>query len=133
MLKGFRDFLMRGNVIDLAVAVVIGAAFGAVVSAFANDFIGGVIGIIGGSPDFGNAGVTINGSKVVYGSTITALIQFVIVAVAIYFIVILPMQALAARRRAGEQPVEDTPVPSDETLLLTEIRDLLADRPSSVR
>ena len=77
--------------------------------------------------------MTINGSKVVYGSTITALIQFVIVAVAIYFIVILPMQALAARRRAGEQPVEDTPAPSDETLLLTEIRDLLADRPSSVR
>lgn len=133
MLKGFRDFLMRGNVIDLAVAVVIGAAFGAVVSAFANDFIGGVIGIIGGSPDFGNAGVTINGSKVVYGSTITALIQFVIVAAAIYFVVILPMQALAARRRAGEQPVEDTPAPSDETLLLTEIRDLLAARPPTAR
>ena len=133
MLKGFRDFLMRGNVIDLAVAVVIGAAFGAVVSAFANDFIGGIIGIVGGSPDFGNAGVTINGSKVVYGSTITALIQFVIVAAAIYFVVILPMQALAARRRAGEQPVEDTPAPSDETLLLTEIRDLLAARPPSAR
>ena len=85
MLKGFRDFLMRGNVIDLAVAVVIGAAFGAVVSAFANDFIGGIIGIVGGSPDFADAGVTINGSKVVYGSTITALIQFAIVAAAIYF------------------------------------------------
>jgi len=133
MLKGFRDFLMRGNVIDLAVAVVIGAAFGAVVSAFANDFIGGVIGIIGGSPDFGDAGVTINGSKVVYGSTITAMIQFAIVAAAIYFVVILPMQALTARRAAGEEAEPDTPAPSDETRLLTEIRDLLADRPPSVR
>jgi large conductance mechanosensitive channel len=133
MLKGFRDFLMRGNVIDLAVAVVIGAAFGAVVSAFANDFIGGVIGIIGGSPDFGDAGVTINGSKVVYGSTITAMIQFAIVAAAIYFVVILPMQALTARRAAGEVEEPDTPAPSDEARLLTEIRDLLADRAPSVR
>ena len=133
MLRGFRDFLMRGNVIDLAVAVVIGAAFGAVVSAFANDFIGGIIGIVGGSPDFGNAGVTINGSKVVYGSTITALIQFAIVAGAIYFAVVVPMQALAARRAAGRAPEPDTPAPSDEARLLTEIRDLLAAGPPTPR
>ena len=69
MLKGFRDFLIRGNVVDLAVAVVIGAAFGTVVNAFATDFIGGIIGAIGGTPDFGSAGFTVNGSKVVYGST----------------------------------------------------------------
>jgi large conductance mechanosensitive channel len=123
MLKGFRDFLMRGNVLDLAVAVVIGAAFGAVVSAFADDFIGG---IIGGSPDFGNAGVTVNGSKVVYGSTITALIQFAIVAAAIYFVVILPVRALEERRARGEEP--GTAAPSDEARLLAEIRDLLAAR-----
>ena len=98
MLKGFRDFLMRGNVVDLAVAVVIGAAFGAVVAAFATDFIGGIIGAIGGTPDFGDAGVTVNDSKIVYGSTINALINFVIVAAAIYFAVVVPMQALAARR-----------------------------------
>ena len=98
MLKGFRDFLMRGNVVDLAVAVVIGAAFGAVVAAFADDFIGGILGAIGGSPDFGDAGFTVNGSKIVYGSTLTALIQFVIVAAAIYFVVVLPMQAMARRR-----------------------------------
>jgi large conductance mechanosensitive channel len=122
MIKGFKDFLLRGNVVDLAVAVVIGAAFGAVVAAFATDFIGGVIGIIGGSPDFGNAGFTVNGSKVVYGSTITALIQFVIVAAAIYFFVVVPMQAVS-RRRGVE---EDTPAPSDEAVLLTEIRDLMA-------
>ena len=122
MLKGFRDFLMRGNVVDLAVAVVIGAAFGTVVAAFATDFIGGIIGAIGGSPDFGDAGVTVNDSKIVYGSTINALIYFVIVAAAVYFVVVLPMQKLAERRAVDEE----TPAPSDETVLLTEIRDLLA-------
>jgi len=101
---------------------VIGAAFGAVVAAFATDFIGGILGAIGGTPDFGNAGVTVNGSKIVYGSTINALINFVIVAAAVYFVVVVPMQALAARR-AGDA---DTPAPSDEAVLLTEIRDLLA-------
>ncbi len=122
MLKGFRDFLMRGNVVDLAVAVVIGVAFGAVVAAFATDFIGGIIGAIGGTPDFADAGVTVNDSKIVYGSTINALINFVIVAAVIYFAVVLPMQALAARRGAEA----GTPAPSDEAVLLTEIRDLLA-------
>src|SRR5215217_6636687 len=97
MLKEFRDFILRGNVVDLAVAVVIGAAFGAVVAAFADDFIGGLLGAIGGSPDFGDAGVTVNGSKIVYGSTITALIQFLIVAAAIYLVVVLPMERLNAR------------------------------------
>jgi large conductance mechanosensitive channel len=123
MIKGFRDFLMRGNVVDLAVAVIIGVAFGAVVAAFATDFIGGIIGAIGGTPDFGNAGVTVNDSKVVYGSTINALINFAIVAAAIYFFVVAPMQALAARRGRADA---DTPAPSDEAVLLTEIRDLLA-------
>ena len=121
MLRGFRDFIMRGNVVDLAVAVVIGAAFGAVVAAFADDFIGGLLGAIGGSPDFGDAGFTVNGSKIVYGSTLTALIQFVIVAAAIYFVIVVPMQEIAKRRGA----IEDSPAPSDETVLLTEIRDLL--------
>jgi large conductance mechanosensitive channel len=124
MLKGFRDFIMRGNVVDLAVAVVIGAAFGAVVTAFAGDFIGGIIGAIGGSPDFGDAGVEVNGSKIVWGSTITALIQFAIVAAVIYFVVVVPMQTMA-RRLGAEQ---DSPAPSDETLLLTEIRDLLREQ-----
>ena len=122
MLKGFRDFLMRGNVVDLAVAVVIGAAFGAVVAAFANDFIGGILGAIGGSARLRRRGrSTVNGSKIVYGSTLTALIQFLIVAAAIYFVVVLPMQAMAKRRGVEEE----SPAPSDEVVLLTEIRDLL--------
>jgi len=124
MLRGFRDFIMRGNVVDLAVAVVIGAAFGAVVAAFADDFVGGILGAIGGSTDFGDAGFTVNGSKIVYGSTLTALIQFVIVAAAIYFIIVVPMQEIAKRRGA----TKESPAPSDETLLLTEIRDLLRQR-----
>jgi large conductance mechanosensitive channel len=126
VLKGFRDFLMRGNVVDLAVAVVIGAAFGAVVSAFATDFIGGIIGAFGGSPEFKSAGFTVNGSKIVYGSTITALVNFLIVAAVIYFVVVTPMNALMARMRREADAAP--PAPSDEAQLLTEIRDLLAER-----
>ncbi len=126
MIKGFRDFLLRGNVIDLAVAVIIGAAFGAVVMAFANDFVGGLIGAIGGTPDFGRAGVTVHGSKIVYGSTITALINFVIVAAVIYLILILPMQKLTSLRKDGA--ASESPAPTDETILLTEIRDLLREQ-----
>jgi large conductance mechanosensitive channel len=124
MLEGFRDFLARGNVVDLAVAVVVGAAFGAVVAAFATDFIGGIMGAIGGTPDFSNAGFTVNDSKIVYGSTINALIYFVIVAAAVYFFVVVPMQKLASMR--AKDADAETPAPSDEAKLLTEIRDLLA-------
>lgn len=128
MIHGFKQFIMRGNVIDLAVAVIIGAAFGAVVMAFAKDFVGGVIGVIGGTPDFGRAGVTVNGAKIVYGSTITALINFVIVAAVIYFILVVPMQRLASRRKDGA--ASESPAPTDETILLTEIRDLLREQRS---
>jgi large conductance mechanosensitive channel len=126
VLKGFRDFLLRGNVVDLAVAVVIGAAFGAVVSAFATDFIGGIIGAIGGSPDFNDAGVDLGDSRVVYGSTVTALVNFLIVATVIYFVVVTPMNLVTARLRRDADAA--TPLPSDEARLLTEIRDLLAER-----
>jgi large conductance mechanosensitive channel len=132
MLRGFRDFLMRGNVVDLAVAVIIGAAFGGVVSAFADDFVGGLIGAIGGSPDFGRSGFTLNGSKVVIGSTLTALINFVIVAAVIYFVLLVPMRRLQEAFDRGEENADaDTPVPSDEARLLTEIRDLLRAQQSS--
>ena len=117
---------MRGNVVDLAVAVVIGAAFGGVVSAFADDFVGGLIGAVGGTPDFGDAGVTVNGSKIVYGSTITALINFALIAAVIYFIVVVPMSRL--HDRMSRDAAADTPAPSDEAKLLTEIRDLLKEK-----
>ncbi len=129
MVKGFRDFLLRGNVVDLAVAVVVGAAFGAVVAAFATDFIGGLIGIVGGTREFARAGVTVNGSRVVYGSTVTALINFLIVATVVYVVVVVPMQRLVALR--ARTPAGDGPAPSDEAVLLTEIRDLLRERAQS--
>jgi large conductance mechanosensitive channel len=125
MLKGFRDFLMRGNIVDLAIAVVLGAAFGAVISAFATDFIGGIIGAIGGSPDFGKAGFTVNHSKIILGSTLTALVYFVIVAAAIYFVIVVPMTKLAERRKRGQ---EEEPVAETTESLLVEIRDLLRDQ-----
>ena len=130
MLKGFKDFLMRGNVVDLAVAVVIGTAFGLVVAAFTKDFVGGVIGAIGGTPDFGNAGFTVNGSKIVIGSTINALINFVIVAAVVYFFVVVPVNRLMERRKQGLEPeAEATP---EDIALLQEIRDLLAARGGQV-
>lgn len=122
MVKGFKEFLMRGNVVDLAVAVIIGAAFGAVVKAFADDFIGGLIGVIGGTPNFDTAGIEIGDGKIIIGTTITALINFVIVAAVIYFVIVLPMKTLAER---GKKADSDSPAPTDETVLLTEIRDLL--------
>ncbi len=124
MIKGFREFLLRGNIVDLAVAVILGAAFGGVIKAFSDDFVGGLIGVIGGSPDFGRAGVTINGSRIVYGSTLTAAINFVIVASVIYFVIVLPLKAMMDR---GQVP-EESPAPTDEALLLAEIRDELRAR-----
>lgn len=130
VLKGFKDFLLRGNVIDLAVAVVIGAAFGGVVTAFATDFIGGLIGVIGGTPDFGNAGFNANGGRIVIGSTINALINFVIVAAVVYFVVVVPVQALMARRKQGLEPEAEST--SEDIALLMEIRDLLKARGGQV-
>ena len=126
MIKGFKDFLMRGNVVDLAVAVVIGTAFGAVIAAFAKDFIGGIIGAIGGSPDFGRAGFEVNDSPIILGSTINALINFVIVAAAVYFFVVVPVNHLMERRKKGEEP--EVEAPSEDIVLLQEIRDLLRQR-----
>ena len=126
MLKEFRAFLLRGNVVDLAVAVVIGAAFKSVVDAFVAGIITPLIGMVF-AKDFSEMTFTINDSTFFYGTVITQLISFVSIAAVIFFLVVKPMQALAERRRRGE-PTDDTPAPSDEALLLTEIRDLLAAR-----
>lgn len=124
MLTEFKDFLLRGNVVDLAVAFVLGVAFAAIVTAFSTDFIGGIIGAIGGTPDFEDAGVTINDSKIVYGSTINAAINFLIVAAVIFFVVVRPLNALA-QWRGTEEEEEDH---AEELKLLTEIRDELRAR-----
>jgi large conductance mechanosensitive channel len=108
MLKGFKQFLLRGNVIDLAVAVVIGGAFGAVVTALVKDLITPLIAAIGGKPDFSALVFTVNGSKFPIGDFVNALIAFVMVAAAIYFLVVAPMNALMARIKRGEAPPDPT-------------------------
>jgi large conductance mechanosensitive channel len=126
MLKQFRDFLLRGNVVDLAVAVVVGAAFGAVVAALVADLITPLIAAIGGKPDFGALSFTVNGSTFRYGHFLNAVLSFVIVAAAIFFLVVKPVGALMERRKAGLEP-EAQAVPED-VVLLGEIRDLLRAR-----
>lgn len=123
MLSEFKAFLMRGNVVDLAVAVVIGAAFTGIVTAISTGLITPLIGMIIGK-DFTQMSFEINGSTFNYGLVIDATIRFISVAAVIFFLVVKPMQALAERRARGEV-TDDTPAPSDEAVLLTEIRDLL--------
>jgi large conductance mechanosensitive channel len=106
-LKGFRAFLLRGNVVDLAVAVVIGAAFGTVVQAFVKDLVTPLIAAIGGKPDFTSLNFTINNSKFTYGDFFNALIAFVVIAAVIYYFVVLPVNALIARARK-EPPADPT-------------------------
>jgi large conductance mechanosensitive channel len=126
MLSDFKKFLFRGNVVDLAVAVVIGAAFTGIVTAISTGLITPLVGMIVGK-DFSNMTFEINNSVFSYGLVINAIIQFVSVAAVVFFLVVKPMQAMAARRAAGE-PAEDAPEPSDEAVLLAEIRDLLSAR-----
>jgi large conductance mechanosensitive channel len=94
MLKGFRDFILRGNVVDLAVGVMVGAAFGAVVSALVKDLLTPLIAAIFRQPDFSRFAVTLNGSQLLYGDFLNALISFFIISVAIYFFVVLPVNKL---------------------------------------
>lgn len=126
-LRGFKQFLMRGNIVDLAVAVVVGTAFTAVVNSLVKNIFTPLIAAIGGKQDFSNLTFTINGSLFRYGTFINDVITFVIVAAAIYFLVVLPLAKANEMRRRGETPApEETPAPSDEARLLAEIRDLLA-------
>jgi large conductance mechanosensitive channel len=127
MLKGFKEFILRGNVVDLAVAVVIGAAFGAVVNKLVADLITPLIAAIGGKPNFGELSFTVHKSKVLYGDFVNAVISFVIIAAAIYFLVVLPLNKLAQRRaRQLATGAEEPEAKAEDVLLLEEIRDLLA-------
>jgi large conductance mechanosensitive channel len=108
MLSGFRQFVLRGNVLDLAVAVVLGAAFGAVITALVKDLITPLIAALVGKPDFSAIGMTVNGSRFLIGDFINALLAFVLIAAAIYFFVVVPVNAWTARRRRGEAPPDPT-------------------------
>lgn len=125
MLKGFREFIMRGNVVDLAIAIVIGTAFTALVKAFVADILTPIVAAIFGKPNFGDLTLTINHSQFLYGDLINELITFVSVAAAVYFFVVVPMNKIAERRAKGQVPADELP---PDVALLTEIRDLLASR-----
>lgn len=121
MLKGFKDFLLRGNVVDLAVAVVIGTAFTALVASFTTSFLEPLIGLIGGGGETGGE-LVVNGQHFTWGAFINAVITFVLTAAVVYFVVVVPMKKIMERRKRGEEagPAEPTQVE-----LLQEIRDLL--------
>lgn len=118
MLKGFRDFIARGNVLDLAVGVIIGVAFGAVVDSLVKDLITPVIGMLGGQPDFS----AIKLGSVGIGNFLNAILAFLIKAAGLYFLVVLPFGRFAAKLAA--KPAPPAP-PSPQEVLLREIRDLL--------
>ena len=108
MLKGFKAFLLRGNVVDLAVAVVVGGAFGAVVASLVKDLLTPLIAAIVGQPDFSAIVFTVNGSKFLVGDFINAVLAFLLVAAAIYFVVVTPMNMMAERRRRGQVAPDPT-------------------------
>jgi large conductance mechanosensitive channel len=124
MLKGFREFILRGNVVDLAVGIVIGAAFTALVTQFTKSFLEPLINLVGASGDeLGGAFSLGTDNPVTWGAFLTAFITFALTAAALYFLVVLPMNKLAERRRRGEEPPPEAP--SEEVRLLMEIRDAL--------
>jgi large conductance mechanosensitive channel len=125
VIKEFREFLLRGNVVDLAVAVVIGAAFGAIVTSFVEDLLTPLIAAAGGQHDFSGLTFTVNESRFRYGEFINAVISFLIIGAAVFFLVIKPVNALMARRKAGEEPEPEAV--SEDVVLLGEIRDLLKE------
>jgi large conductance mechanosensitive channel len=129
VIQGFKNFIMRGNVVDLAVAVVIGAAFTTVVTSFTNNIINPLIASFGGTNVNGLAWQIIGrNSKTVmdFGAVLTAIINFAIVAAVVYFLVVTPMNLLAERRKRGEEP--EPKAPAEDIVLLQEIRDLLRQR-----
>ncbi|MEV0003384.1 large conductance mechanosensitive channel protein MscL [Micromonospora sp. NPDC050980] len=123
MLKGFKDFIMRGNVVDLAVGVVIGAAFTGVVTAFTGSFLKPMIKLISGGSELKSGTWTIGDVKFPWVDFVNAAITFLLTAAVLYFLVVFPMNKLAERRQRGEEL--PPAAPSEEVKLLTEIRDAL--------
>jgi large conductance mechanosensitive channel len=107
-MKGFKQFLLRGNVVDLAVAVVVGAAFGAVVTAFVKDLMTPLIAALVGKPDFSGLYFEVNGSRFLYGEFINAALSFLLISAAVYFFVVLPINTLIQRYRKAPAPADPT-------------------------
>ena len=115
-MSGFKKFLLRGNVVDLAVAVVLGASFGAVVTALVKDIITPIISAFGGLPDFSAWAFTINGSKFMVGDFINALLAFLMLAAIVYFLIVLPVEAWMERFKPATTPAPETTRPCPECL-----------------
>lgn len=124
MLKEFKSFLFRGNLLDLATAVILGTAFGAVVASLVKDVITPIIAAIGGQPDFSSLVLDIGDGKITYGNFLNALISFLIIAGVMFLILKAAAKAMKMRATTDE-PADETPPPTDEAVLLAEIRDLL--------
>lgn len=124
MLKEFRDFINRGNVVDLAVAVIIGGAFGAIITSLVNDIIMPLIGVIIGGLDFAGLSIQVGEATILYGSFIQAIVNFLIIAF-VLFLIVRSFNKLQKEEEAAPAP---PPEPSAEEKLLTEIRDLLKER-----
>ena len=126
MLKGFKDFIAQGNAMDLAVAVIIGAAFTQVVTALTDSVLMPLISALVESPNFDEfAKVTLNGNEIAFGVLLTAIVNFLLVAAAVYFFIVTPMNKLLAMRRHEAEDEEETP---EDIALLREIRDALANQ-----
>jgi large conductance mechanosensitive channel len=129
VLKEFREFIQRGNVIDLAVAVVIGAAFTSIVTSFNEDLLSPIISIVGGEPDLSAYSVTVNGADIRFGAFLTAVINFLIVGFAVFLVVKAINAAQSRIKRPEEEAAEEAASAADEQVaLLTEIRDSLRNR-----
>ena len=124
MFKEFKNFLFRGNLLDLATAVVLGVAFNAVVQSFVKDIVTPFIAAVGGQPDFNGLKINLGDSAITYGAFLNALFYFVIVA-AVIFLMLKAASKAQKLRATTDVPDEDAPPPSDEAVLLAEIRDLL--------
>ncbi len=121
-LQGFKDFIMRGNVVDLAVGIVIGAAFTGLVTSFTGSFIEPLIKLLGGGDELSGTW-TVENQVFNWAAFLNAIITFLITAAVLYFLVVMPLNKLAERRKTGEEP--ESKAPSEEVRLLTEIRDAL--------
>jgi large conductance mechanosensitive channel len=126
VLAEFREFVLRGNLVDLAIAVVLGAAFGAVVTSAVENLVTPLIAAVGGQPDFSRLAFTINDSRFGYGAFLNALLSFVLIAGVIFFLVVKPVNALLAAMKEDDDAEPAAPAP--DVALLTEIRDLLKER-----
>lgn len=121
MFKGFKDFIMKGNVVDMAVGVVIGIAFGSVVNAMVKDLVTPIIGVFGGTPDFSGIFFTVNHSKFMLGDFINSLLSFLIIAAVIYFAVVMPMNKVMEKMKSGKS-VDPTEKGCPECLSLIPIK-----------